>query len=167
MNPSLTEVLKSGQAAVPHNYMLFVAAIAAFLVAALAARGYTLFRRSRWISPVMDAAPSLADIELRKNREKIEKLSFLVDELKCEKEQLLVQNDELQNRLNSMEDLKQSYEIMYKGNLALARECEKLKAEKEELTLRANQLLVREKSTVKRIKKGVTRKPIRVSRKGR
>lgn len=181
MNPSLTDVLQTGQAAHshPHNLMFYMAAAAAFLVATLVARGVSVLRRNRWTAPAMDDTPSLLDIELKKNGEKIEKLTFMVDELKREKESLsfdkgalALQNEEMQDQLGAMEDLKQSYEIMYKGNLTLARECDKLKTEKEELTLKANQPLVRTKTlaqTAKKIKnkKGVVRKPKRVSRKGK
>ena len=182
MNPSLAEVLKTGQASHPQNYMFLITALVAFLAAALGARGFTVLRRNRWTAPAMDETPSLLDIELKKNKEKTEKLSFMVDELKREKETLsfdksalALQNEEMQNQLGGMEDLKQSYEIMYKGNLSLARECEKLKTEKEVLTLKANKPLINAGAKAPKINKGVARKPIhpernrgkRVSRKGK
>lgn len=159
MTPTMSQVLTSGGTPAYAIFMRYAAALAVIFVAVFsAAKGYALYRRRRFFPAVMEAGPDLNEIE---NRDKIEKFNFMVDELKRENEKMVLQNNELHNQMlnarRDHENRKQVEDILRKSNVALARECEKLKAEKEELTLKVNAPLI--KTKIKR------RKPKRVSRK--
>ena len=123
-----------------------------------AARGDTVYRKKR-------EAPDLVGGE---NKAELEKLSFLIVELNHEKDGLAKQNHDLQNQVRSLENRKQIEDVLRKSNIALANECERLKSEKEELTLKLNKPLVKIKAkTTKIAVKEVNRKPKRVSKKGK
>jgi hypothetical protein len=158
MNPSLADVLASGNATAVtiNNFLYLTTALALVVCAALAAKSYTLSKRCRFLSPIVDESHSLTRLE----REKVEKLEFMLGEAGREKELLAGRNDELQEQLNAYNDLKQAYEVLYRSNLAIAREAEKLKAEKA-----APALPVAAQKQAKA--KGVKRKPQRVSKKTR
>ena len=134
MNPSLTDVLASGNvtAATVSNFLYATTALALGLCAALAAKSYNLAKRCRFLAPIIDESHSLARVE----REKVEKLEFMLSEAGREKEIMSGQNTELQEQLNAYNDLKQAYEVLYRSNLAIAREAEKMKTEKAELVLK-------------------------------
>jgi hypothetical protein len=161
MTPTLNQVLASGGTSAYTGFLHFAAALAVVLVAVFsAAKGYTVYRRRRFLPAVMEPGLDLNEIE---NREKIEKFNFMMDELKRENEKMVLQNNELHNQmLNARRDYesrKQVEDILRKSNVALARECEKLRAEKEELTLKVSAPLIK-------IRSG-RRKPRRVSRKAK
>ncbi|MFA4844910.1 MAG: hypothetical protein WC632_08215 [Candidatus Margulisiibacteriota bacterium] len=177
MNPSLTQVLAGTTNAAPavHLNPFF---LAVGLVACLAAAMSLAWRRrSRGLSSVIGPAPVLAD---RGQEEKLEKLAFIVDQLKIDNQQLSLQNTELSGQVQGvngcLNDLKQTRDVLEKSNLVLSKECEKLRAQKEELVLKASVPLVKAKGRAKpaapknsasggKIIKGVVRKPGRVSRK--
>lgn len=163
MAPTISDVLASGGATSTFNY----AYIAAFVVAAGAAvlslaKGLDVYRKGRIISAVVEDEPSLMEIEQKK---KIEKLEFLVNTLKSEKDGVLSQNEHFQKQIAHMETNKQKEEVLHRSNMMLVRECEKLRAEKEDLVLQAAKPLIEVAESPKKTKKGVARKPKRVSKK--
>jgi len=185
MSPTLSQVLAQGGQASTFGFFHLAAALAAVCIAAFSAvKGYEIYRRNRWLSTVVEDAPPLAE---RENKEEREKLNFLLDEMKREKERLAHQNVSLQGQLHGLEAQKQIEEVMRKSNVMLAKECEKLKAEKDVLTLKSVQSLIeiqvqpeikeskpqtkkikfttKTNSRTKAAKKGGVRKPKRVSRK--
>jgi len=133
MTPTLSEVLAGSAKTASFNY-IYLVALAAAAGAALfsVVKGLAVYRRGRLISAVVDDKPSLIDIEKQK---KIEKLSFLVEELKSEKERLSRANQHLSEKAVSFDISKQKEEVLRKSNLVLARELDKLKNEKEQLVL--------------------------------
>lgn len=151
MAPTLSQVLSSGGTASAFNPVYFAAGLAVFLVAVLS----VWYRRSQPLVSVIDEKPVLIDIH---NREKIEKLSFMVNELEIEKQQMAAQNTDLQDQLM------QTRVVLEKSNTALVRKSEELKAEREELALKASNPLVRTDSAAR---KKTIRKPVRVYRKKR
>ena len=171
MNPSLTQVLAGTANTAPaHHFNPFFLAVG--LVACLAAAmSLAWHRRSRGLAAVIDPAPALVD---RSREEKFEKLSFIVDQLKIDNQHLSLQNNELSGQVQGvngcLNDLKQTRDILEKSNLVLSKECEKLRAQKEELVLKASVPLVKAKGRAKPValkknNKGVARKPGRVLRK--
>jgi len=183
MSPTLSQVLAQGGQASAFGFFHLVAALAAVCIAAFSAvKGYEVYRRNRWLPTVVEDVPPLLE---RENKAEREKLNFLLDELKCEKERLASHNVSLQSQVHGLEAQKQIEEVLRKSNNLLAKECEKLKAEKEVLTLKSVQSLIETtgitaaakaskptvkikiKSRPKAVKKGGVRKPKRVSRKAR
>ncbi len=141
MTPSLSQVLTQGGAAAhqPVNPLFLLAGLTVFFLAAFSAvKGVELFRRRRLLPPVLEEAAPLA--RLRDDEER-EKLSFLVDEIKCEKTKLAVENTELQGKIQELNDalsnVKQTRDAMEKSNLVLLKESARLKSEKEDLVLQA------------------------------
>ena len=148
MTPSLSQVLAQGgttAAAVKISPVYWLAGLAFFSLAAFSAvRGLVLNRRAPLLPAMLpDDAPLLAEIAAR---EKLEKISFLTDQLKLEKEKLAGQNNELQGKVEelhgALNNVKQTRDTLEKSNLALLKESERLKAEKERLTLKASVPLV-------------------------
>jgi septal ring factor EnvC (AmiA/AmiB activator) len=143
--------------------MYFAVGIVAAFVAVLVIS----FRRNRLLP--LNGRPPLLD----HNKERIEKLSFMVDELKTEKHQLSAYNADLQDQVRSLnsnlDELKQTRSVLEKSNVSLSKSSEKLKAEKEALVLMTSAPLVRPKKAVPvpAKKKKDARKPKRVSRKAR
>jgi len=168
MAPTLSQVVAAGASTSAFNYFyLFALAAAAGAAVFSAVKGLELYRRGRLMSAVVESAPSLAEME---NQKKIEKLNFLLDEIKNEKERLANQNLQLQDKLSGSAIQKQMEEVLRKSNQALAKECERLKTEREELVLKANKPLLKTSPSVKPkaktiVKKEVARKPKRVSKK--
>ena len=165
MAPSLSQVVASGGTAASLNlYYLLALMMAAGAAVFSVVKGLEVYRRGRLLSVVVDDTPSLMEIE---NRKKMEKLSFMVDELKREKELLSCQNVQLQGQASTTSVQKQMEEILRKSNEALAKQCQRLKSEKEELVLRSAKPLIKTKTTKKAKvnKKEVARKPRRVSKK--
>ncbi|MBI5078784.1 hypothetical protein HZB08_02055 [Candidatus Saganbacteria bacterium] len=158
MTPTLSQVLVSGGRHASLSMTHFAAVLVVVCAAAFSAvKGYEIYRRRRRMPAVMEEVPLLLKTE---NNEKIERFSFMIDELETQ----------LKAHSHQIEDLKQSNDFLYKNNLALTRESERLKLEKEDLVLKASAPLVRAESPSpepKTIKKEVSRKPKRVSRKGR
>lgn len=143
MTPSIVHVLKTGGSFTNSSLFYLLTFAAVGLVAALAVRGYSLQRKKRWLTALEDESPSMFDIEKKRDEEKIEKLNFMIDEMKIENEELRKQSElsiknhrDLEEQLLCAENLKQSYDVLYKSNVSLAKECEKLKTEREELTSR-------------------------------
>jgi uncharacterized membrane protein len=163
MAPTISQVLASGGATPSFSYAYFAAFVAAAGAAVVTlVKGMDVYRKGRIISALVENKPSLMEIE---NQKKVEKLEFLLDALKTEKDGLLSQNEHFHKKIQQLEINRQKEEILHKSNLILARECDKLKAEKEALTLETAKPLIQIKGSAKKTKKGVTRKPKRVSNK--
>jgi len=148
MTPSLSQVLTQGgttAASVSIGPAYWLAGLAFFSLAAFSAvRGLVLNRRTPLVPTMMpDDTPALAEIAAR---EKLEKIAFLSDQLKLEKEKLAGQNSELQGKVEelhgALNNVKQTRDTLEKSNLALLKESERLKSEKERLTLNASVPLV-------------------------
>ena len=148
MTPSLSQVLTQGgttAASFSIGPAYWLAGLAFFSLAAFSAvRGLVLNRRAPLMPAMLpDNTPSLAEIAAR---EKLEKITFLTDQLKQEKEKLAGQNNELQGKVEelhgALSNVKQTRDTLEKSNLALLKESERLKAEKERLTLKASVPLV-------------------------
>lgn len=172
MPQSLGQVLASGGSASGLNlvFMQIAAMAAIFFMGALSiVKGYTVYRSRRWGGGVMEDSPSLEEIE---QREKTEKLSFLVDELKRENERLADQNLDLHNQMCVLDTQKQAEGLLAKSNQELEKELEELRIEKEEIAKKEispvkNSVKTKKQGTAKKnVKKEVNRKPRRVSRKG-
>lgn len=177
MAPTINQVLESGSSPITQNLFYLAALAAVGFVAALAAKGYTHYKRRSFLPQVLEASPSLDEMEIKKLEEKNEELNFMVDELreelddwKMENEKLLNHNTQLGERLHENEDLKRNYDVLYRTNLTLAKECEKLKQERQELiSKKASQPLPETKTSpaakIKTKKKEAARKPKRVFKK--
>lgn len=173
MTPSLSQVLSQGGAAAqqPVNPLFLLAGITVFFLAAFTAvKGLELYRRRRLLPRVLETAVPIAQIREDEEREK---LSFIVDEMKCEKNKLTVENSALQGKIQELNDalsnVKLTRDAMEKSNLVLLKESSRLKSEKEELVLKAATPLVKVKKTAKPVKalkskKGGRRKPARVKK---
>jgi hypothetical protein len=182
MGPSLSQVLTTGShSASSANFLFLAAGLAASLVAVVSvAKGVEVFKRRGTLPAVGGQQPCLEDSHYQ---EKTAKLSFMLDELKLEKESVIEQNHELRNQLTGLTgalyDLKKTREVLEKSNLAMAKENEKLKTETEKLALQTAVPLIKtgsgqDKKKVKAKapkaaklskKEAARRKPPRVSRK--
>ncbi|MCU0641677.1 MAG: hypothetical protein MUC35_06270 [Candidatus Margulisbacteria bacterium] len=112
MAPSLSQVLTVGNSAASSsvvNPLLLAAGLLLSLVAAVSvAKGVEVFRRRGALAKLAGPQPCLEDTHYQ---EKMAKLSFMLDEMKLEKESVVEQNHELRNQLTSLSsalyDLKQ------------------------------------------------------------
>lgn len=117
MTPTLTQVLSSGGAPAAFNPFFLAFGLVAFLVAVVSVvKGRELYHRNRLVATMLDEKPVLEDIN---HRERIEKLSFLVDQLKLEKQQLAAQNTDLASNLSetktSLDNAKQNCALLEKA----------------------------------------------------
>jgi hypothetical protein len=97
MGPTLADVLASGATASTFNPLYLLLGLAACLVAAVTlVKGREIFRRSPDIPDVLAVKPCLEDLRYR---ERIDKLTFMVNELKHEREQIAASNAALQAEL--------------------------------------------------------------------
>ncbi len=145
MTPSLSQVLSQGGSASSVNPMYLLAGLAVFFLGAYTSvKVLGVLRRSRLM-------PALTDLQ---NQEKMEKLTFLIDELKSEKESAESQNTELQGRIKELDsavteacsafdNARLARNTQEKSNLALLKEIDRLKSEKEESLLRASAPLLK------------------------
>jgi len=160
MPPTLTEVLASGSRAsnLPQEIFRLTAILAVVCAGVLTlAKGLRFYRRQNFLRLSWE----------KQNEERIEKLNFMVDELKRERDALAQQKSALQKQIESLEGEKRQIEVLRKSNLALMRECEKLKAEKEELALKYSPPLLRSKKRSPTAKLTKRQKPKRVLNKQR
>ncbi|MBU1616353.1 MAG: hypothetical protein KKF06_01055, partial [Candidatus Margulisbacteria bacterium] len=98
---ALAEVLSAGPGVSFWNPVVLAASVATVAAAALSAiKGIHLFRRGK--VQLLEQAPALEEIE---NNEEIEKLIFLVNELKRDKERLIWRNQEMQCQLQAAEEM--------------------------------------------------------------
>lgn len=170
MSPSLSQVLAQGAASpAAVNPLFLLTGLAVFFMGVYTS--FAVYRRSRLLPAVIDEPASLAETE---NKEKAEKLDFLVDGLKNERDELAAKVPELNNVIagltSALDNARLSRSVLEKSNLALSRNIEKLKAEKETAALKASVPLVKTKiKSLKKAKveKGGSRKPKRVSRRGK
>ncbi len=152
MTPSLSQVLTQGGAAAQQtvNPLFLLAGITVLCLAAFSAvKSVELYRRRRLLPPVLEESAPIAQIQ---DDEEREKLSFIVDEMKCEKNKLACENSELQGKIQELSDalsnVRQTRDAMEKSNLVLLKESSRLKGEKEELLLQAQTPLVGIKAPV-------------------
>lgn len=177
MTPNLAQVLTTGGNSSQLQITYLLAGLATLFMATLTAyRGYKVYRSSRLIDAVAPMRVTPTIVQAQKNEE-VEKLGFLVNELKFEKCQLEMKNEELQKQVRNLcgmlEGTKKSKEALEQALHNLTRECEKLKSDKAKL--RNQQLplvrLIKPKVKVvkalKIIKKKGGRKPTRVSKKNK
>ena len=178
MTPTLTQVLSSGGAPAAFNPFFLAFGLVAFLVAVVSVvKGRELYHRNRLVATMLDEKPVLEDIN---HRERIEKLSFLVDQLKLEKQQLAAQNTDLASNLSetktSLDNAKQNCALLEKSSLTLAHELDKIKAQQAQPPIAVQSAI--EIKTAKPFKKAKVeakviskkegaRKPHRVSRKAK
>jgi predicted RNase H-like nuclease (RuvC/YqgF family) len=138
MPPTLTEVLASGSYASNLPQEIFRLTV---ILAAVGAGVITLAKGLR-----SDRRQNSLRLSWEKqNEERIEKLNFMVDELKRERDALAQQKAALEKQLENFAEQKQLVESLRKSNLTLMRECERLKWEKEELALKSSPSLLRSK----------------------
>ncbi|MBN3032661.1 MAG: hypothetical protein JW873_01045 [Candidatus Saganbacteria bacterium] len=148
MTPSLSEVLARGgavavssPAAASVNPAYLLAGLAFIFLAAFSiVKGVAVFRRGRLMPEILlETAPPLAEL---KAREKSEKTAFLAEALKEEKKRLVSHNAELQGKIEelngALSNVRQTRNTLERSNLALLKESERLKAEKEKLVLKAS-----------------------------
>jgi hypothetical protein len=161
MGPSLEQVLSTGShSASPVNFLFLAAGLIASLVAAVSvAKGVEVFKRRSALPAVGGKRPCLEDSHYQ---EKTAKLSFMLDELKLEKESVVEQNHELRNQLTSLSG------ALY----TLKAEKEKLALQVSEPPVQAGVVKAKAKNkikprikTVNKKKEAAGRKPPRVSRK--
>lgn len=159
---ALAEVLSAGPSYSLWNPMYLAASVAAIAAATFSAvKGFHLYRRGRIANQLIDCAPALEEIE---NNEEIEKLIFLVNELKRDKERLIWRNQELQCQLQAGEEIKRSEEGLRRSHDILEREIDKHKSENAQLRSQASVKLVSASSKRFKVTKKEDRKP-RVSKK--
>ena len=185
MSPSLAQVLTQGGASASSvNPLYLLAGLAVFFLGAYSSvKAFEIYRRGRLMPAVMDeVGPSLSEIQ---SKEKLEKLSFLADELKLEKERAAGQNSALEDKVieldgvirgltSALDNAKLTRDTLEKSNLALLKERDRLKAEKEAALLRAQKPLIKiptkkrdDKSRIMSSKKKTegNRRLVKVSRK--
>lgn len=163
MPPTLSQVLASGG----NNSFSSLANVAIGFLAICAGvltlvKGFELYRRRSLPTVVTAGEPSPLEVQ---NNERIEKLSFMVNELTREKELLIKQNSELKEQLSKLDEQKRFIDALQKSNQSLVKECERLRKEKEALILQNSPPLIKVKK--QRTITGVKRKPKRVSPKGK
>ncbi|OGC11403.1 hypothetical protein A3K48_02675 [candidate division WOR-1 bacterium RIFOXYA12_FULL_52_29] len=164
MAMAFSEVLSAGPSFSLWNPALLAASIATIAAATFSAiKGLHLYRRGKLTGGMIECSPALEEIE---TNEEIEKLIFLVNELKRDKERLIWRNQEMQCQLQAAEEIKRSEEGLRHSHTACALELEKHKQENALLRQKASIKLVSASSKrFKVIQKKEDRKPKRVSMK--
>jgi hypothetical protein len=152
-NPSLQEILANQSTRKPLNAPLIIASLLSVSIAALsAAKSYEIFKRSK--SPIPNIAEAMIENESEAAIES-EQASESVD-LKKECESYKVMHEEAARSIqllqdenkdfasrikilySEIDDMKKIESMLRKSNIALGKECEKLRSENEELLLKTN-----------------------------
>ncbi|MEA3494134.1 MAG: hypothetical protein U9R38_07120 [Candidatus Margulisiibacteriota bacterium] len=169
--PTLEDVLSrqhAGESSDPKNLSVIIASLVALSLTALSlAKSYEIVKRKKACPEMI--LPEVKDepmpVDLGEDRE--------IEELSQIKETLMLQNGELQTQLRisacEIEELKRIEQMLRKSNISLGKACERLKAENEDLVLKANTIkIAKPKKVVKvatarvlRKKKTKTRAKIR------
>ena len=135
--PTLQEVLNHNRFGGAFDLSLIIASLLCLSLATLsAAKGYEIVTRSRSVAaavlPEMLEASQSASEELNAEHEK----------LKQNEEFVRQENNELVTRLrrlsSDVEEFRRIEPMLRKSNIALGKECERLKAENEDLILKIN-----------------------------
>ncbi len=166
--PTLEDVLSQQhvrESSNSKNLSLIIASLVALSLTALSlAKSYEIVKRKKacpeMILPEVKEEP--APVDLSKDRE--------IDELGQIKETLMMQNGELQTQLRisacEIDELKRIEQMLRKSNISLGKGCERLKAENEELVLKANTIkIAKPKKVVKIATARVLKRKIRKKRK--
>jgi len=140
MSPGIYQVLENGcNSASAHIFSFFTVLVSVFFVGVLAMGSYVKRKKSADIAPVALKNTAIDPLEEELENERVEKLSFMLEELQREKELLLAQNNEMGAKLAEMKTLKQSNDDLYKNSLSLSEEIRKYKEENGALTLKLAQ----------------------------
>lgn len=138
-SPTIKEVLNSEVGKSPDFSAFLLCAVAFSMLALSLAKGYEIFKRGR--ATLLDEPKPQVNI-YSDSEDKFESLEKNLAEAKKSKDDLVEHNMELSNRLRTtiseFETVKQIEQILRKSNIALGRECERLKSENEQLMLKVN-----------------------------
>ena len=152
---SLREVLLN-QPTLPNPFdpTMIVMILLAFSLTTLSiAKGYEIFRRTKIAGIILPNGKSLP-INNSGDKELIEELKISLDETRHSKENMLKENEDLRSKRKIMhlelEELKQVENMLRRSNLALNKECERLKTDNEETMLKASALPTLIKKTAKK-----------------
>jgi hypothetical protein len=138
--PSLADVLNQESKGSFDLSLIILSLVGCSLAALSLAKSYEIVRRKRpvaeaFIPKVMeeDNSENLAE-EMENNRQ--------IEELMQSKRAMLDQNGELQSQLkvysSEIDELKRIEQMLRKSNIALGKDCERIKLDNEELTLKVN-----------------------------
>jgi hypothetical protein len=175
--PSLGEVLSQEHAQNekrPFDFSMIIASVVGFSLAAMSlAKGYEIVSRRKSADDICLPKEDFSQLDrkLGEKSQEVEKLSHA-------NEDLLAQNGELDTRSKiatcEIEELKRIELMLRKSNISLGKDCERLKAENEELMLQANSIKIKAtapkrvaKTKVKILKKKATRPKASRKRRGR
>jgi hypothetical protein len=120
----------------------------AFSLAALSlAKGYEILKRNRSLSTVL--LPERAARPGRIDHYRIDELNRKMTELMRGRDGLMEENSQLKSQINrfpsELNSLTQVEHLLRKSNIALSKECERLRSENETLTLKANAPVIKAK----------------------
>lgn len=154
--PGLKDVLAQNPPQNSFDPSLWVASMLAFSLAALSvAKGYEIFQRNRSVAVALIPEEEEEGLAQEINPDG----STEGEELKRIREALLLENSEYKEQVKKahvkIEEISQVEQILRRSNIALGKECERLKAENEEFQFRINALKikpVRKKSKRKLVK---------------
>jgi|GEM_PF-1339367 len=175
--PSLEEVLSqqhSPEKGKPFDFSILITSLVGFSLAAMSlAKGYEIISRRKSSDDICLPKEDFSQLD-RKLGEKTQE----VEKLSHANEELLAQTGELDTRLKiaacEVEELKRIEQMLRKSNISLGKDCERLKAENEELMLQANAVKIKAtaprrvaKTKVKILKKKAARPKASRKRRGR
>lgn len=177
-SPSLQDVLtKHGD---PYQGSLLVAGLLALsLLGVSLAKGYELVTRRQAIAEMIMPEECVCSEEITEDKEievlrkGIKELRETIEQLESGKETLELENSCLQDEFayqeTRLKDLVSIEEMLRQSNIALGKECERMKAENEELVLKLNsfQLKDKKKSRPRKIKNTKSRTTKKVKAKKR
>ena len=166
-SPSLEEVLTRQHnqgAAKAGDFSMLIATLVAFSMAAVSlAKSYELIKREKGKSlttlVLPESRPVIAPVENPAKEKELTELKQVKNSLQNQKGELMAQKSELQNQLRKqaleLDSLKQVDQMLRKSNIALSKECERLKFESEQMTLKLNTTILKpkvKKDPVKKVK---------------
>lgn len=161
---SLREVLLNTPSRhTPFDPATIIMILLAFSLTTLSlAKGYEILRRANFPKLILPGGKSLP-LNNNGDKELIDELKMSLDETRGSKENMLKENEDLRSKRKIMhlelEELKRVEHMLRKSNLSLDKECERMKAENETLTLKASSLPVAAKKSEKK-KSSTKGKPI-------
>lgn len=142
--PSLEQVLLQENVPAHKNSQdlsMLIASLVAFSLAALSmAKGVEMVRKNHPVTAAVlaEEKPQVV-VDFCKDRE--------IEELAQIKRALMEQNSDLRNQIRrhaqDLDEIKKVEGMLRKSNISLSRECERLKAENEELVLKVNSVVIR------------------------
>ena len=137
-NPSLQDVLTDKPAAKPFNASLIIASLLSVSIAALsAAKSYEIFKRNKLpISQITEAIienESIPVIAEEQQEEAARTIQLLQDENKDFASRIKILYSEI-------DEVKKIEAMLRKSNIALGKECERLRTENEGLTIKTKKI---------------------------